>query len=102
MAQSKRVIDPRDTLREKHRRELIAEITEALDRGYAATAIGREILHDPSFVSKLFNGHGFRISTLIQARAKMHLYAKPRKPSVVTRSKPIPSLMSLPASKVLA
>jgi hypothetical protein len=75
--------DPRITLREQHRLALLDEVTGAIDRGYAASTIGRLVSGDPGFVRKLFDGdYSFRISTLIQARARMRQFEGPRFPVV--------------------
>ena len=75
--------DPRPTLREQHRRALLQEVTGAIERGYAASTISRAITSDPGFVQKLFDGHIFRISTLLKARANIRQFDRPRFPAPV-------------------
>lgn len=79
--------DPREAMRNKYQREVTEAVTAALDRGYAATRIGTDLVNDPAFVKKLFTGHSFSLPTLVRARARMHLFAKPREFSVVQPSK---------------
>jgi hypothetical protein len=86
MPQRKTQIDPREEMRDRYQREVTEAVTAALDRGYAATRIGFDLVNDPAFVRKLFTGHKFSIPTLVKVRAKMHLFEKPRKFSVVSAS----------------
>ena len=79
--------DPRDEMRDRYQREVTEAVTAALDRGYAATKIGVDLVNDPAFVNKLFTGHRFILTTLVRARSQMHLFAKPREFSVVSPSK---------------
>jgi 2,4-dienoyl-CoA reductase-like NADH-dependent reductase (Old Yellow Enzyme family) len=74
--------DPRITLLEQHRLALLDEVAAALERGYPASTIGRALVRDPAFVKKLYEGHTFRISTLIQARANIRQFDRPRFPVV--------------------
>ena len=91
--------DPREALRERHRTELQALVTAALERGHSAFRIGMAVTGDPAFYKKLLAGHGFRIATLLTAKACMHQFEQPPKPTAFARS--LRSVPNSSPSKVL-